>query len=547
MPAHPVRRVTRHTIPIAFFCLTLSVPAGLLAAAGEPEKPAKVEKKPAPAEAKPKEEADAPAKAKGKAKGKADPADAKPKPGGDGGNIHVVRAAPLSVKTKVSGVVESTRQTPIAFDLERWTDLVVVDAVPHGTTVKEGDTLLEIDTEALEKKIKELSEGMPLKDLEMQAAELELEKLEKSTPISLETARRGKMHAEEDLAYFEDVTRPMRERGAEEDLKSVTEYLAYAAEELAQLEKMYKQDDLTEETEEIILRRARNSVHEATWRKEQTEERVKRTLETTIPREHENLQSSLELHEINWRAGEKSMRDALEKKQLEVAAKRRETEEAKRSLEEYEKDLAGLTVKAPHAGIVYHGQSQRGKWITAATVERKLLPGGKLLMREIVMTVADPRKLQLRLSVPEDKLKDLAAGQNAGVTLKWNAEKKLTGKVNQVSHVPLPDDNFDCVVSLGAPEGIQVYPGMKADAEITVYDRKEALTVPKRAIRKDGDTETVELEGGKKVKVETGRTQGDKVEIVKGLEAGARVVLPEEEKKEAEPEKKDEEKKDEKK
>ena len=47
------------------------------------------------------------------------------------------------------------------------------------------------------------------------------------------------------------------------NLKSSEQYLAYAAEELNQLKKMYEADDLTEETEEIILQRAQNQYDRA--------------------------------------------------------------------------------------------------------------------------------------------------------------------------------------------------------------------------------------------------------------------------------------------
>ena len=41
------------------------------------------------------------------------------------------------------------------------------------------------------------------------------------------------------------------------------QYLSYSLEELNQLKKMYEADDLTEETEEIIIQRAQNDVDQA--------------------------------------------------------------------------------------------------------------------------------------------------------------------------------------------------------------------------------------------------------------------------------------------
>ncbi|MEM9016681.1 MAG: HlyD family efflux transporter periplasmic adaptor subunit [Verrucomicrobiota bacterium] len=439
-------------------------------------------------------------------------------------DIHVVESESLKIETKLSGIVESVRQTSVALDLKRWTDLPVLRAVAHGTEVKAGDTLIELDATKLREKIQDLREAMPTKLLDLETAELELDKLEKSTPINLEKARKAKMKAEEDLAYFEDVSRPMREEDARNDVKSISNYLTYAEEELNQLKKMYEADDLTEETEEIILLRAQNSVDEYRWMLEQTEERTKRNLTTLIPREHEQLKTNLELQQISWRTGEKTMRDALEKQRLDFEAKQRSVEDSERELLEYEEDLAAMKVVAPHDGIVYLGMNQRGKWTTASTVERKLIPGGKLTMREIVMTVADPGRLLLRVATPEDKLGDLEAGQDAEIALKWNPDKTLSGKVQSVSHVPFSDGTFDTVISVGKrDEEIAVFPGMKADATVAVYENEEALMVPETAIREKGKRSLVTLANGDEREVETGRAEGDRIEILAGLEDGDRV------------------------
>lgn len=437
-----------------------------------------------------------------------------------------LKEAPLVVKTKISGIVESSKMTPIALVPKRWSDLIVVKAVEHGAEVKEGDVLIELDREALERKIRETKSGMPLKELEFETLRQELEKLEKSTPLTLQSSRESKMHSEEDFAYYEDVTRPMKERDAKEGIKQYEQRLAYAEEELKQLKKMYDADDLTEETEEIILLRAQNDVDQYRWMLEQAKSRTDRTLSTTIPREHEQRRRSLELSRINWRSSEKATRDALTKKRLEVEAKQREMEETVRALEEYEQDLEAMVVRAPHDGIVYYGMNLRGRWTTGSTVEKKLIPGGRLTSREIVMTVADPQKIHLRAGIPADKRKGIEPGSDAEITLKWNDDEKLSGKVQKSARVPFPDGTYDSLVSFGRPKEIDVFPGMLADAEVTVYENEKAITVPKSAVKTEGKKKTVKKKGGKSVTVETGRTQGNRIEILKGLSAGDEIEIP---------------------
>ncbi|MEM6280280.1 MAG: hypothetical protein AAF733_12430, partial [Verrucomicrobiota bacterium] len=136
----------------------------------------------------------------------------------------LVEKGEMIVREEISGVLQSVRNAPVKMDLLRWTDLLVLEAVPHGTEVKKGDVLVVLETKAIREKIEELEIGMPLKHLDLEMSETNLEKLKKTTPLSLAKARDAKMRAEEDFAYFEDVTRPMRERNAKEDVKQIREY-----------------------------------------------------------------------------------------------------------------------------------------------------------------------------------------------------------------------------------------------------------------------------------------------------------------------------------
>ena len=79
-------------------------------------------------------------------------------------------------------------------------------------------------------------------------------------PIELAAAEFAKKRADEELKYFLDLGRPQAEKEANLMVKYVKFYLEYAEEELAQLKKMYKSNDLTESTERMILRRQQQQV-----------------------------------------------------------------------------------------------------------------------------------------------------------------------------------------------------------------------------------------------------------------------------------------------
>ncbi len=486
------------------------------------EKKAPVKKAAKPAAAEKKEEAK-PAEAGKKAEAK--PEEKKEVAKKEEAKTHKVKAEEFEVKLELSGVVESTSEARVALRPKASGSLSVIKAVPHGTKVNKGDILIELETDKLKEAIEDQKAGMPQQHMALESGRRDLEKLEKTTPLNLESGRRSKMKTEEDFAYFEDVSKPMRIRDAHEDLKSTANYLAYAEEELNQLKKMYELDDLTEETEEIVLKRSQHSVDSYKWMLEQTKSRTDRNLNTLIPREQELMERNLESKRIEWRSGEQSLRAGLEQKRLEVSKMERDLHKAEKKIADMEGDLKMLTVRAPQDGIVYYGMSQRGKWTTAATVERKLIPGGTLTPKEIVMTVVDPDKLQLRVSVPENKLKDLKKGQKAKTKLTWNTDEELNSSVKEVSFVPFSNNTFDAVFTLNPGKEITALPGMNAKAEIEVYKNEKALLVPKGAVKKEKDEEFVTLKGGKKQKVKTGRSNDKMTEILEGLKAGAEVEI----------------------
>src|SRR5206468_2329789 len=98
--------------------------------------------------------------------------------------------------------------------------------------------------------------------------------------------------AEEDYDYFQNTGRAQREKSARFNLKSAQQRLDNAKEELSQLEKMYKADDLTEETEEIVLKRQKFAVEAADYSLETSKQMADQSLNTTIPREHEGLKNA---------------------------------------------------------------------------------------------------------------------------------------------------------------------------------------------------------------------------------------------------------------
>jgi multidrug efflux pump subunit AcrA (membrane-fusion protein) len=129
--------------------------------------------------------------------------------------------------------------------------------VTHGTTVKAGDVLVHFDATSLKEQIQQQESSRYSLKLAHEEALRRAKFDEDREAIEAKKAEIEMRVSKEDHEFFQEQQHPFSAKELEESLKSTQDYVDYAAEEVRQLEKMYKADDLTEESEEIVLRRAK--------------------------------------------------------------------------------------------------------------------------------------------------------------------------------------------------------------------------------------------------------------------------------------------------
>ena len=434
-----------------------------------------------------------------------------------------VQAAPFRVEIKLPGVFESADMTEISFKAKSAASLTVGKAVEHGATISKGDTLITPKLDKFDKALKEKQHADLAGALALRQAEAEFTQLKASTPLKLAAAERNAKRAGENLEYFKK-NRELSKRATIETYQSAADRLAYIKEELRQLKKMYEADDLTEATEEIVLRRTKDAVRRSELAAQQAKVALDAALKTNLARQAKDMilatQSAITANED----AKILLPMALEKAALDIAASRRARKKAAKALADLQADRDAMTIKAPVAGVVYYGKCDRGKW-SSTTVAAKLVPNGKLAADEVFMTIVDPKSLFVRVSISEKDFGLLAAGQTGLATPTAYPQKKLAIKLDKFSKIPTASSQFDARLVL--PEGAgAVVAGMTCNITLKAYENLKAITVPGSAVSKEGGKEFVHVkEGGAKKKrlVVTGKSHGGKVEILKGLTAGETV------------------------
>jgi len=443
-----------------------------------------------------------------------------------------VKPALFKIEVSLKGNFEPQSMREIVLRPKAWSTFKVVKAVEHGAEVQRNDRLVEFEMDDVDDAVTDQQRKVELAELALKQAEKSLQILEETTPLDLAAAERSKRHSDEDLAYFLKVDRPMSEKTANYNVKTSENYLEYQLEELRQLEKMYKADDLTEETEEIILKRQRDAVERSEFYLEMDKIRRDETLKTRLPRLEDSMKRSNVRTGLSLDEAKATLPLALRRARLDLGKLEVQLTKEKEKLEKLEDDRAAMDVKAPMDGVVYYGKFKRGEWSGASSGADKLKKGGSVSANDVFMTVVKPRPLVIRLKVPEKNIHQFRPGLKGTVRPTGYPDLRLAATVTHVGEIPFTAGNFEALLRVSIGEEAQaLVPGMSATVKFIPYLKKRTLTVPPSAVHTDELDDQkhyvcLVTEDGKQRKqpVTVGKKTEEKIEILDGLVAGDKVL-----------------------
>ncbi len=456
----------------------------------------------------------------------------KPAAGAEPAAPYTVKREPFRIELTLRGTFEAQTAVEVSLRPEVWQTLEVQTAVEHGAAVKKGDLLVQFELKKIDEEIADLRLKQAIGELAFKQAEENLKALEASTPLDLKAAERAHAIAHEDREKFVNSDRPMSEKSAKYLLKMAEDNLEYEREELRQLEKMYKADDLTEETEEIVLKRQRNAVKAAEYRLEVAKVNYNETLKIDLPRRAEAVEQATARADLLWPKSKVLLPLALTQARRDMDRQKIDRAKEAEKLKKLEADREALTVKAPVDGVVYYGRFTRGKWSGADTVSESLRRGGTVTKNTVFMTVVQPRPLFLRGSVSEGDLHKVRKGLAGTVEPAAFSEVKLPVAVERVDAIPTSADSYEVRLSVKmADGGPAIVPGMNGTAKLVAYRQDKAIVVPGKAVFTEEDEQgryvylVVKDGKAKKQAVTVGRRSDDRIEIVQGLKEGDQILL----------------------
>jgi len=420
------------------------------------------------------------------------------RPHADTSLVAVVRRGALTAELTTSGtlrpIASITYRSPLA-----GREAQIVEIVPEGTRVNEGDLLVRLDTTELQRDVDRGQQELRQAQTDLRTAEAE--RLDAEATVKAVSEGEGALTVEEARTRLQLAqNKANRLRQEYDQLKPLMDKGFITRDELAKTADALEQAD-----EELALARKRTDV----------------VVRLTHPREKQRAAVQL----------------AQKGSQLENVNAR--VQEAQARLQMLRELVENCTIYARRPGMVVYEE------VLNASPRRKIRVGDRVGTSQGLVTTPEVNRMLVEASVGEAEVHRVRPGQTALVRLEAFPNLRLTGKVIRVGTLasssidrPLDEKRFDLVVELDPTEA-ELRPEMTARADIVTGNRDGVLLVPVNAVFDQQGTYVAHVAGLSGIEtrpVELGESNDRVVEVLAGLREGERVLLNEPETAAAAPE-----------
>lgn len=436
-----------------------------------------------------------------------------------------VRRRPFTVGLERSGTFVPRGAVEVAYRPEVYGGVLEVVLSAKPGFVVAGQELVRFDDEVIRREIQNAESALYIARARLEKQQADLQGKKASSELQRARLESRRARAERAVVLFLEVHEPMRTAQSEHNLQGTDNRIQDRVEELAQLEKMYEADDLTEETEEIVLRRARRDLARSRRSFEWQKQRQGLLVEVTLPNEKSDLEYDLQRKKNELQTFLATSTPDLRRAELEFEKSRADFEYQEKRLRDLRADRDALRVRAPRDGYAVPGAFKGTSWQDIAGMRRALEPGNRLKVRQVLFTIVRPGDVGVHATVGEADLGKLKVSQRVVVHPGVDAQRTLDGAISEVLRV---GSGGKYAVRIDLEETDEVLmPGSSAKLDIVIRREEEALVVPADAVQKDGEQCRVFVWADDEVaprEVKTGATVEGRTEILEGLEEGERIL-----------------------
>jgi multidrug efflux pump subunit AcrA (membrane-fusion protein) len=183
-------------------------------------------------------------------------------------------------------------------------------------------------------------------------------------------------------------------------------------------------------------------------------------------------------------------------------------------------EVDDFRLHAPMNGTVIDVSVNEGEIVSSGTSG---ISGGTTLMK-----IADLSRMWVKTKINEVNVGQLKEGQVAQIRLDAIPGRSYDARVVKISPRGERAENIVTYeVTLAIPQAdARLMPSMTANVDILTAQKTGVLYLPRAAVTRQGDEDSVTLSGGAKQRVKLGLKNETVVEIVEPLKEGDVVVLP---------------------
>ncbi|MEO0530605.1 MAG: efflux RND transporter periplasmic adaptor subunit [Planctomycetota bacterium] len=365
--------------------------------------------------------------------------------------LHTVARQDFSLEITERGEIESAGGVEVKSEVkaEGAAGVAILRIIPEGTTVAEGDFLVELDSSALESN--RLVQQINVNTAE--AAVIEARNLYETAVIAEREYREGVFVQERQTIESEIFV-------AEENLSRAEEYVEYSRRLAA---KGYVSD--------LQLQADRFAVEKSEKELDAAKTKLRVLEEFTKAKTVKQLESDAAIAKAKWESLKNSYQLELDK------------------LQDIEDQIAKCLITAPAAGTVIYAHGEEGRGGDEFVVEE----GAVIRERQTIIRLPDVSSMQVAVEINESLIQHVREGMPAAVRLVGADDSVLRGRVAKVNQYAEPTNwrranvkDYKAFVAIEEESDV-LKTGMTASVTISAMYVPDSVVTPVQSVYAHGD------------------------------------------------------------
>jgi hypothetical protein len=415
-------------------------------------------------------------------------------------------------------------------------DFKIESILPQGTSVKSGDIILKLDTEPLDKEIKNTVERLDNLKFDFAQSKERLPLDEKNSAQDLERAEIRYARAKEQLKNYTEIEWPLQKDRDALSMKWSEGRLADQITELEQLVKMYEESEIASKTKDLVLERTKRDVELSKISLELSKREQAFRHNVEHPKKLEDLvnegkwaKEDLELLKKRTAMNADKSKESLGNMEFEL---REQTER----LEHLKNDLSLCTLTAGSSGVLVYGDLTK-LLVSDRPIFKELddipVKGDSVKPDRLAFTVYAPEKYGVMVSVPESVRFLVENGLKGLVLINALPDRSFHAAVSQIADLADGkkggDAEYSTCLKLEEADLRRLQPGLSCTVKLDFKAFEGVIMIPSKLLIERKGKVFVKVKKDDAVseqEVFAGMSDNNNTIILYGIATGDELVFP---------------------